>query len=1004
MKKEVLLLVNNNTACKFAEIFKGNTKACGRLGDINGGGRWEHIPLTVKEYEKHLNGTSYKDSLGICPILDDGTVLFVAIDVDAENEEDKSELAIRAYEVKMYLEDFGITAYIEISKGKGYHIWVFFKESVTALKARKLVRIAWKEVVGGPIPEIFPKQNNLNTDKGFGNYINLPYFPPHSNSKRRVFVNGGEYYTLEEFLEIVKRHTAEELDNALVQMPQEQEEDVVFKKSKSDRVHLDLLPCIKSFLEKGSDYGYRRPAIFRTAAHLNASGYPYEAAIAIIEKADQNHNPSIMKEHGEKELHHHIYSAYYNNGGSGYTSYGCNDDSWTSRFCPGRNECPVFNIEKRKKVNAVDVNRAFDNDIDILKLKIIDLEKSNNELDNFKTARYFIETELINTDEITARQLIKYSLKEQFDFNSKDINDLSKVYTKALKEVKKQKSQENDNVGTIHQFPACDILENDGCYYHVKKTKEGPIPEKISNFVLEPLERLTTSDDEYLKVSLNIKNDHKPKVLVLSSKAFLGRRDFISALQTTKAQFLGTDTVVQKLVGYLNTKFVKEKTAVSVVGRHDDVFVTPKLVIDKNGIIEDPEIVYNNPNANTVDKHIDLVASDDWLGLVKKILPLIDTLHDPYVTYPLLGWLLTNPMAHIIRKKFNGYPHMTMWGVQGSGKTSLIRALTPLLGVYSSDAGLSCKTTKFILLKTLSATNGLPIYLDEYKPSELPKNTLDNLHMILRLAYNGLSDARGRKDQTQIDYPLIAPVILTGEARTPDPAIIERIILLETDKNYLINHKEARQAYTELTNLPLNEFAVNYIQQTLKWDINDILNKASVMVDKVVDAPPRIISNMKVVSLGLNIISSLAKTAGVELKNKPSDEDIIKSIVNRLTEEGKEIDPLEKFLNGLTNMITRGEIIKDREFCKDGKHLYISLGICLAEYGRYVKQYGLEKDFPGEKVIKKILKDKAMTDSYVVKSHGYSKKIGGKTHKCTVFDLYKMQQETGIEVDNWGSF
>lgn len=283
--------------------------------------------------------------MGIYPLLDNGTCHFAAIDIDLSD--DQAKAAEIAAQVKETLAELGIPAYIEISKGKGYHIWIFFFEPVPAKDARRLLAGAWKKAVGGSVPELFPKQDNLN-GQTYGNYINLPYFPPHSKENRRVMVDGGRVLSLEEFLNSVKRVTPEQLAAALEKLPKEK------KPPKRDASgakggYRELLPCAKALVEKGADTGYRRPSLFRLAAHCHKAGYPQEIAEALIRQVDSKNDPPILKELGEKELLHHLKSAYSGKGGQGYTSLGCDDEAWVSRFCPGKESCPVHREKDKTK-------------------------------------------------------------------------------------------------------------------------------------------------------------------------------------------------------------------------------------------------------------------------------------------------------------------------------------------------------------------------------------------------------------------------------------------------------------------------------------------------------------------------------------------------------------------------------------------------------------------------------------------------------------------------------
>ncbi|MCL6449059.1 MAG: AAA family ATPase [Armatimonadetes bacterium] len=347
-----MIVTDNQSASKlqkFAALFAGRTDAYGSLT-----GACIKRPVTLQVYARHLAG---KESIGIYPLRDDGTCWFAAQDIDMKD--DQAKAAEMAGAVKETLAELGIPAYIEKSKSKGYHIWLFFSEPVPAKDARRLLAGVWKKAVGGSVPEIFPKQDTLE-GQTYGNYIHLPFFRPHSKENRRVMVDGGRVLSLEEFLNSVRRVTPEQLAAALEKLPAEKESPNKAAAPGAKGGHRDLLPCAKALVEKGADKGYRRPSLFRLAAHCHKAGYPQEIAEALIKQVDAKNDPPILEEFGEKELLHHLESAYSGKGGKGYTSLGCDDAAWTSRFCPGKESCPVH-CDKSKKQPPKPVYTALAN-------------------------------------------------------------------------------------------------------------------------------------------------------------------------------------------------------------------------------------------------------------------------------------------------------------------------------------------------------------------------------------------------------------------------------------------------------------------------------------------------------------------------------------------------------------------------------------------------------------------------------------------------------------------
>ena len=151
----------------FAELFQGRTDAVG----TNEGG-CERIPEQLQtdvawngRFTNHLTGEA---PMGIYPLMDDLTVRWGCVDFDEGYEQSWPD----AVNLRAVLEQFDITAWIEKSRSKGYHVWIFASESIPAQLMRQAL-IGACSLVDAPMKEVNPKQTELNG--GLGNYVRLPY-------------------------------------------------------------------------------------------------------------------------------------------------------------------------------------------------------------------------------------------------------------------------------------------------------------------------------------------------------------------------------------------------------------------------------------------------------------------------------------------------------------------------------------------------------------------------------------------------------------------------------------------------------------------------------------------------------------------------------------------------------------------------------------------------------------------------------------------------------------
>ncbi len=156
-----------------------------------------NAPVTPSVLKKHLAG---KYTIGIYQLKLNNTVNWVVFDIDISYKSLKEiikngekfdramgQILELSKNLKGELSKRGIPSYIEDSGFKGYHIWVFFAEPISAGVAREFAQLVSEDLRLPPQfhMEIFPKQVKL-PPKGYGNLVKLPG-GMHLKSGRRSF-------------------------------------------------------------------------------------------------------------------------------------------------------------------------------------------------------------------------------------------------------------------------------------------------------------------------------------------------------------------------------------------------------------------------------------------------------------------------------------------------------------------------------------------------------------------------------------------------------------------------------------------------------------------------------------------------------------------------------------------------------------------------------------------------------------------------------------------------
>ena len=314
----------------FGRRFTGLTHVYGTYDVKTGRSRQVKSSVTPKVMLDHLVG---RQPYGVYFLVKDRTR---ALAVDFDDGDLTTVMgfvdAARNYDLDLY---------IERSKSKGHHVWMFFPEDgVVAAKARTVARLILEDIEGSNT-EVFPKQDRLDTDAQYGNFINAPLFGRLVPEGRTVFLdpyNGMKPYTNQwDFLESVTptpEHALDEIINvnglnvetgARGEAPQ--------KESRSARTTLGLPPCARKMLEQGVTHD-QRVACFDLAIQLKKAGLPHDLALATLRAWANKNKPHDGKRIiTETEIKDQTADAF----NKPYSRCGCEDPAvkpFCSAMCP----------------------------------------------------------------------------------------------------------------------------------------------------------------------------------------------------------------------------------------------------------------------------------------------------------------------------------------------------------------------------------------------------------------------------------------------------------------------------------------------------------------------------------------------------------------------------------------------------------------------------------------------------------------------------------------------
>jgi hypothetical protein len=273
----------NTLVQAFADLFVGRTDAYGGIGGI-----CIKETVTFQTYLRHLLG---KTSIGIYPLLSNGTCRWGAIDVDVEDID-------RAFLLLRQLKSLGFSkgVYIERSKSKGYHVILLLGDWVPATVLRRIMLSTLRTVGLPESTEVFPKQDSLDR-LHYGNYLNLPYFGGNNPQGRRMIIDSSsrESISLERWIEIATPLPLADFDAILecIQSP---------SNSESYRPHINTELFARRFVK-----GERRPTLVRLAGYLRRHAISEDIAVILLTAWA---NQAFAEPLAEEEIEKHIRGIY----------------------------------------------------------------------------------------------------------------------------------------------------------------------------------------------------------------------------------------------------------------------------------------------------------------------------------------------------------------------------------------------------------------------------------------------------------------------------------------------------------------------------------------------------------------------------------------------------------------------------------------------------------------------------------------------------------------------
>lgn len=262
----------------------------------------------------------------------------------------------------------------------------------------------------------------------------------------------------------------------------------------------------------------------------------------------------------------------------------------------------------------------------------------------------------------------------------------------------------------------------------------------------------------------------------------------------------------------------------------------------------------------------DLHTAGDVAGNENRLFTMLKgftELNDPAVIGNLLGWSVSCFFRPFYHKAFQQFPLLMVYGEAGSGKSTTMRLLSRIFYNHNRPfTQQAASTTNHAFHGALVSSSSIPLFLDEYKPRQLPNGRHDAYLNAFRAAYGAEGQSKGgyEGEWRAINMlPFTSPILIIAEAVESETATLERTITVALAKHSNNRSRAALETVQDNEDM-LSVLGRALMQVALNTDIDEF--KSSVRADvatmrsnpRLRDTPERITFNMAVALNGISLL------------------------------------------------------------------------------------------------------------------------------------------------------
>lgn len=562
-----------------------------------------------------------------------------------------------------------------------------------------------------------------------------------------------------------------------------------------------------------------------------------------------------------------------------------------------------------------------------------------------------------------------------------------------------------------------DIIERGNQYYRFSLGDPEKKEKLLSTFIIEPESLLRAKEGDVLTCTIVTSSGNKYTEILFEATDWTpeGLEKRIGHIDCT---VLATEMEVKIMKMYIEARIPVTKIGTRVVGLDDSnsLWISKNLNMDKTGILPVMTHVPYDRGGDSFYNKIEYVFQndDEYMKHIGTFYDLILKINDPQAIVPMLGWIFVTPVRKVIMEYKKKFPVLFVPGTMGSGKTSTAQLFMRLCG-YKSDDINSADMRRFPMLKALSSTNGIPIFIDEFKQSDMTDFSTNDIHRYIRKSTDGGVEPKGHSDQTTTDYHLLAPWVLIGEWSIKTPAERERMIIPRFSAQIKLD-KSMQKYFLKLFNeTELRGFMVKYIPYLLGQDIRKRYDEAHVYCEnhfKKIQVAPRVLHNLVIMTMGVKLFIDYAAylklpVPAIDLpailngqlsEITGTNTGAVESAIDQLIGEMSRMSIREKHnSSGVSTVNTKEPWYTVSEF--NGKAaLCIRFSLALPLVKEFAKRTDSEIDILDASGYRRMLSPKETP--YLLSASHPVKFGGGRLYRCVIFDM-DQARAAGVDLEGF---